>query len=65
MHNAGVFVTRRAATAEGRELVFATNVLAPVVLTEALGPSLRAAESSASVCASGVHVTAALALQRS
>lgn len=43
MHNAGIFTTHRSLTAEGRETVLAINVLAPIVLTEALLPNLRAA----------------------
>jgi NAD(P)-dependent dehydrogenase (short-subunit alcohol dehydrogenase family) len=43
MHNAGTFTARRSLTAEGIETVLATNTLAPMVLTEALLPSLRAA----------------------
>ena len=40
--NAGVFRARRARTAEGRDLVLATNHLAPFILMRALAPALRA-----------------------
>lgn len=42
VNNAGVFSERRRVTAEGHELVLATNHLAPFVLTKTLAPALRA-----------------------
>ena len=42
VNNAGVFRGERERTAEGRELVLATNHLAPFVLTRALLPALSA-----------------------
>jgi NAD(P)-dependent dehydrogenase (short-subunit alcohol dehydrogenase family) len=46
VHNAGVLPPRREATAEGHELTFATHVLGPHVLTDALLPALRAGAPS-------------------
>ena len=46
VNNAGVFRSARERTAEGRELVLATNHLAPFVLTRALRPALSAAAPS-------------------
>jgi|HubBroStandDraft_3_1064219.scaffolds.fasta_scaffold88860_2 retinol dehydrogenase-14 len=43
VNNAGAWFHRRAETSEGVERTFALNVLAPVLLTELLRPSLRAA----------------------
>ena len=43
INNAGVYSPSRVATADGLELTFAVNVLAPFVLTRALLPLLRAA----------------------
>lgn len=47
VNNAGVFCTRREATAEGHERVIAVNHLSPFVLTRALLPALRSAAESA------------------
>jgi NAD(P)-dependent dehydrogenase (short-subunit alcohol dehydrogenase family) len=46
VHNAGVLPERREETADGNELAFATHVLGPHVLTEALLPALRAGAPS-------------------
>jgi dehydrogenase/reductase SDR family member 12 len=46
VHNAGVLPERRETTAEGHELTFATHVLGPHALTEALLPALRAGAPS-------------------
>jgi NAD(P)-dependent dehydrogenase (short-subunit alcohol dehydrogenase family) len=46
VHNAGVLPERRSETADGHELSFATHVLGPHVLTEALLPALRAGAPS-------------------
>ncbi len=43
VNNAGVFATRRQATAEGHDRVLAVNHLSPFVLTRALAPALAAA----------------------
>jgi NAD(P)-dependent dehydrogenase (short-subunit alcohol dehydrogenase family) len=45
VNNAGVASRRRVETSEGRELTWATNVLAPFLLTRLLLPSLREAPS--------------------
>ena len=49
INNAGVFCARREETAEGHELVLATNHLAPFVLTCALLPALRLASGGARI----------------
>ena len=41
--NAGVFAPERCETADGLEVTFAVNVIAPILLATALLPSLRAA----------------------
>ena len=46
VNNAGIFSARRRETAEGQELVLATNFLAPLVLIEALLPSLLGAPAA-------------------
>jgi len=46
IHNAGVLPDERTETAEGHELTFATHVLGPHVLTEALLGALRAGAPS-------------------
>lgn len=46
VNNAGVFLAKRAVTAEGREAVLAVNHLAPTVLTDALEGALRAGAPS-------------------
>jgi NAD(P)-dependent dehydrogenase (short-subunit alcohol dehydrogenase family) len=43
VNNAGVAPRRREVTAEGREVTWATNVLAPFLLSRLLAPALRAA----------------------
>jgi retinol dehydrogenase 13 len=43
INSAGVYCTRRQETAEGHELVFCVNYLAPFLLTQRLLPKLRAA----------------------
>ena len=46
VNNAGVFRARRERTAEGHDVVLATNHLSPFVLTQALLPALRAGAPS-------------------
>ena len=46
VHCAAVYTARRAVTADGFELMFATNVLGPFLLTNLLLPRLRAANSA-------------------
>jgi NAD(P)-dependent dehydrogenase (short-subunit alcohol dehydrogenase family) len=46
LHNAGVFTTTRALSADGYELTFAVNHLAPFLLTHLLAPALEAAAPS-------------------
>ena len=46
VNNAGVFRARRQRTAEGHDVVLATNHLSPFVLTQALLPALRASAPS-------------------
>ncbi|MBV9697628.1 MAG: SDR family NAD(P)-dependent oxidoreductase [Gammaproteobacteria bacterium] len=56
VHNAGVFPPRGARSAQGYELAFAVNHLAPFVLTQALLPALtRAAAARIVVVASRAH----------
>ena len=59
--NAGVFSPERRVTADGLELTFAVNVVAPLVLAGALLPALRAAAPSRTVVLSSAsHWTGAL-----
>jgi NAD(P)-dependent dehydrogenase (short-subunit alcohol dehydrogenase family) len=61
IHNAGVFVTERQETADGHELTFAVNHLAPFALTGPLLPILRAQrDPRVVVVASGAHQGGAL-----
>ncbi len=46
INNAGVYMPKRALTADGLETMFATNYLAPVLLTNLLLPALKAAAPS-------------------
>jgi NAD(P)-dependent dehydrogenase (short-subunit alcohol dehydrogenase family) len=46
VHNAAIIPKTRTETADGLETCFATNVLAPFILTRRLGPQLRAAAPS-------------------
>ena len=46
--NAGVFAPERRETADGLEVTFAVNVVAPILLATALLPALRAAAERAS-----------------
>lgn len=61
IHNAGVFATKREVTADGHELTFAVNHLAPFALTAPLLPVLRAQpDPRVVVVASGAHQGGAL-----
>jgi NAD(P)-dependent dehydrogenase (short-subunit alcohol dehydrogenase family) len=46
INNAGVFATERVVTADGLELSFAVNYVAPFLLTELLAPRLEASAAS-------------------
>jgi NAD(P)-dependent dehydrogenase (short-subunit alcohol dehydrogenase family) len=46
INNAGMFLTRREVTAEGREMVLALNHLSPFILTGQLLPALRRARTA-------------------
>ncbi len=46
VNNAGLITARREVTAEGHEMIFAVNHLAPFVLTAALEPALRSGAPS-------------------
>jgi NAD(P)-dependent dehydrogenase (short-subunit alcohol dehydrogenase family) len=49
VHNAGLFANERVVTADGLELTFAVDYLAPFLLTELLAPRLEASAQSAGV----------------
>jgi NAD(P)-dependent dehydrogenase (short-subunit alcohol dehydrogenase family) len=55
IHNAGVFMNERKLSADGFELTFAVNHLAPFVLTRELLPLLRASHSRVITVASVAH----------
>jgi NAD(P)-dependent dehydrogenase (short-subunit alcohol dehydrogenase family) len=63
LHNAGVYATSRQLTADGLELTFAVNHLAPFLLTHLLLDRVREARGRVVVVASGVHGNATLDLQ--
>src|SRR3989475_12973330 len=63
VNNAGVFKRRRIETADGFELMFATNFLGPFVPTHLLAPALRAGPPSRVITVSA-PTTTELALAR-
>lgn len=62
LHNAGVYTTTRQRSADGLELTFAVNHLAPFLLTALLVDRVKAARGRVVVVASGVHGNASLDL---
>lgn len=62
VHNAGVYATRRQVTADGLELTFAVNHLAPFLLTHLLLDRVVEAKGRVVLVSSGVHGNAALDL---
>jgi len=59
--NAGVYAAQRKLTPDGMELTFAVNVVAPIVLADALLPALRAAAAARVVIVSSAsHWTGAM-----
>jgi NAD(P)-dependent dehydrogenase (short-subunit alcohol dehydrogenase family) len=54
LHNAGIFMNTRELSADGYELTFAVNHLAPFLLTHLLAPALEAAAPSRVVVVSSV-----------
>ena len=54
LHNAGIFMNTREVSAEGYELTFAVNHLAPFLLTHLLAPALEAAAPSRVIVVSSV-----------
>jgi NAD(P)-dependent dehydrogenase (short-subunit alcohol dehydrogenase family) len=63
VHNAGVLTASRERSVDGHELTFATAVLAPFVLTQALGPALSRAGTGTVVFVSSAGMyTARLAV---
>jgi len=64
INNAGLYAKRRQLSADGHELVFAVNYLAPALLTRLLLPTLSAREGARVVnVASGTHESARLDLE--
>jgi NAD(P)-dependent dehydrogenase (short-subunit alcohol dehydrogenase family) len=55
IHNAGVYMQERVLSADGYEMTFAVNHLAPFLLTRELLPLLRAARARVITVASTVH----------
>ncbi len=62
LHNAGLYARTRQVTADGLELTFAVNHLAPFLLTRLLLDRVREARGRVVVVASGVHGQASLDL---
>lgn len=61
VHAAGVWSRQRRVSADGFELTFAVNHLAPFALTAALAPALERAAGRVVTLASGLHVRGKLA----
>lgn len=61
VHAAGVWSRQRKVSADGFELTFAVNHLAPFALTAALAPALEQARGRVVTLASGLHVRGKLA----
>lgn len=57
IHNAGVMLHERTISADGYEMNFATNTLAPLALTHALQPALEKEPSRVIIVASGGMLT--------
>ncbi len=55
LHNAGVFMKQRQLSADGFEMTFAVNHLAPFLLTHELLPLLRASQARVITVSSGTH----------
>lgn len=55
LHNAGVFMKKREVSADGFEMTFAVNHLAPFLLTNELLPLLRTSHARVITVSSGTH----------